>query len=376
MIRKEPAIPREAARRGYYEQERACYTQRKNRSEEDMIITVTMNPAMDKTITVEKLQVGELNKVLSAREDAGGKGINVSKTIKSFGGESIAIGFLGGSAGNRIRDMLHENKIKEHFISIQNETRTNLKIADRTGCVTEINEAGPLIDKNEMHMFYEMLEKLVSPKDLVVFSGSMPKGLPADFYRQMIEEVHTLGAVAFLDADGEAFSEGLKAKPDIVKPNIQELRHYFKSIGGDNNAGAQGSAQGNIQAGAQGSVQGNIQGSIPNSVQEVNRMGRILWEQGIPEVIISMGGDGALFVSEDGSYYAPALSVPVCSTVGAGDAMVAAYAYARMQGKKMEERIRFCMAVSAGAVTTQGTNPADASLIERLQQQVQIEKQQ
>ena len=371
-----------------------------------MIITVTLNPAMDKTITVEKLQVGELNKVLSAREDVGGKGINVSKTLKSFGAESIAVGFLGGAAGSRIRDVLHEKKIEEHFTGIKNETRTNLKVADREGCVTEINEAGPLIEETELRMFCEMLEEVLKQgklsatekmpdaqkktdaKDLVVFSGSMPKGIPVDFYRQMIEKIHELGAEAFLDADGAAFSEGLRARPDIVKPNLQELKRYIvaqkESTEALDRTGSQESTVALDRTGIQESTvaldrTGSQEStaaldSKENTIGEALSMGKVLQKQGVPEVLISMGGDGALFITEQGSYYAPALPVPVCSTVGAGDAMVAAYAYARTQEKTMEERIRFCMAVSAGAVTTQGTNPAEASLIENLLGRVQIRK--
>ncbi len=353
-----------------------------HRKEEYMIITVTLNPAMDKTITVEKLQVGELNKVLSVREDVGGKGINVSKTLKSFGAESIAVGFLGGAAGSRIRDVLHEKKIEEHFTGIKNETRTNLKVADREGCVTEINEAGPIIEETEVCAFCEMLEEILKQgkvsatekmpdaqektdaKDLVVFSGSMPNGMPVDFYRQMIEKVHELGAEAFLDADGAAFLEGMKARPDIVKPNLQELIRYI--------AAQKESTAAAERTGSQESTA--VPDSKENTIREALSMGKVLQKQGVPEVLISMGGDGALFITEQGSYYAPALSVPVCSTVGAGDAMVAAYAYVRAQKKTMEERIRFCMAVSAGAVTTQGTNPAEASLIENLLGRVQIRK--
>ena len=365
-----------------------------HRKEEYMIITVTLNPAMDKTITVEKLQVGELNKVLSVREDVGGKGINVSKTLKSFGAESIAVGFLGGAAGSRIRDVLHEKKIEEHFTGIKNETRTNLKVADREGCVTEINEAGPIIEETEVCAFCEMLEEILKQgkvsatekmpdtqektdaKDLVVFSGSMPNGMPVDFYRQMIEKVHELGAEAFLDADGAAFLEGMKARPDIVKPNLQELIRYIaaqkESTAAADRTGSQESTAAADRTGSQESTADPD--SKENMIREALSMGKVLQKQGVPEVLISMGGDGALFITEQGSYYAPALSVPVCSTVGAGDAMVAAYAYVRAQKKTMEERIRFCMAVSAGAVTTQGTNPAETSLIENLLGRVQIRK--
>lgn len=321
--------------------------------ENRMIITVTLNPAIDKTVTVEKLRTGELHKVLSSREDAGGKGINVSKTIKSLGGKSIAVGFLGGAAGERIKEMLRVLDIEEYFTHIQDRTRTNLKIADQSGVVTELNEPGPRITQAETEAFCGTFGNLARPGDLVIVSGSMPGGISADFYARLVREVHALGAEIFVDADGMAFAEAVKAVPDIVKPNLPELKRYCEKEG---------------LTGAELAVEEKL----PKKVCEVLGMGNILRARGIAEVIVSMGADGAVFLTETGNYYTPALSVPVCSTVGAGDAMVAAYAYARMQEKPLEERIRFCVAVSAGAVTTQGTNPAKREDIEQYMPQVQL----
>lgn len=325
--------------------------------ENRMIITVTLNPAIDKTVTVEKLRTGELHKVLSSREDAGGKGINVSKTIKSLGGKSIAVGFLGGAAGERIEEALRVLDIEEYFTHIQDRTRTNLKIADQSGVVTELNEPGPRITQAETEAFCSTFGNLAGPGDLVIVSGSMPGEIPVDFYARLVREVHALGAEIFVDADGMAFAEAVKAVPDIVKPNLPELKRYCEKEG---------------LTGAELAAESAAEEKLPKKVCEVLGMGDILRAHGIAEVIVSMGADGAVFLTETGNYYTPALSVPVCSTVGAGDAMVAAYAYARMQEKPLEERIRFCVAVSAGAVTTQGTNPAKREDVEHYMPQVQL----
>ena len=192
-----------------------------------MIITVTLNPAVDKTVTVEKLCPGELNKVCSSREDAGGKGINVSKTIQSLGGKSIATGFLGGLPGDGIARTLKELEIEADFVQIDGQTRTNLKIADADGCVTEVNEPGPVVSGTECERLEEKLRERISPGDMVILSGSLPKGISVDFYGKLTEKMKALGASVFVDADGEAFVHAVDAKPDVMKPNLAELERYF-----------------------------------------------------------------------------------------------------------------------------------------------------
>jgi len=307
-----------------------------------MIITGTLNPAVDKTVTVEKLCPGELNKVCSSREDAGGKGINVSKTIQSLGGKSIATGFLGGLPGDGIARTLKELEIEADFVQIDGQTRTNLKIADADGCVTEVNEPGPVVSGTECERLEEKLRERISPGDMVILSGSLPKGISVDFYGKLTEKMKALGASVFVDADGEAFVHAVDAKPDVMKPNLAELERYFSK-----------EADGMMQ-------------TEETTLQRAIRLGRILRARGVGEVLVSLGGEGAVFLCKEGDYYAPALSVLVKSTVGAGDAMVAAYAYAKDRGMSLEERIRLCMAVSAGAVTTEGTNPADFETVKEL----------
>lgn len=307
-----------------------------------MIITVTLNPAVDKTVTVGKLCPGELNKVCSSREDAGGKGINVSKTIKSLGGKSIATGFLGGLPGDGIARTLKELEIEADFVQIGGQTRTNLKIADADGCVTEVNEPGPVVSTTECERLEEKLRERIASGDMVILSGSLPKGIPADFYGKLTEMIKALGASVFVDADGEAFVHAVDAKPDVMKPNLAELERYFSK-----------EADGMMQ-------------TEETTLQRATRLGRILRARGVGEVLVSLGSEGAVFLCKEGDYYVPALSVLVKSTVGAGDAMVAAYAYAKEQGMPVEERIRLCMAVSAGAVTTEGTNPADFETVKEL----------
>lgn len=324
-----------------------------------MIITVTLNPAIDKTIQVEHLTIGALNRIIDVREDAGGKGINVSKTVKSLGGETLATGFLGGNSGEWIAEYLNETGIKNQFAYTGQKTRTNLKVADEDGMITEINEPGPWIAPLELAGFSQKLLDMIHKEDIVILSGSVPKGVPKDYYAQLIPEIHARGAKVFLDADGTLFATAIEEKPDIVKPNLTELERYCT----ENGISVDMSRILECPKAAEWES---------DTVKRAVYMGLLLKEKGIGEVLVSLGSEGAVFLIEDQIYYTPALDVEVHSTVGAGDAMVAAYAFAKNRGLLLEDRIRFCVAVSAGAVTTTGTRPADREVVERLQEKVKI----
>ena len=275
-----------------------------------MIVTVTMNPAIDKTVEIGRLIPGGLNRIKKAEADAGGKGINVSKTIRELGGVSIATGFLGGSTGK---------------------------------AVTELNEPGPQIREDEMDRLMEKLISYAKPETLVILSGSIPKGVDKQIYARIIHLMHKNGAEVLLDADGELFRNGLLERPDMVKPNRVELEEY---AGIDHRA----------------------------SNDELLALARELRENGIKKVVVSMGKGGAIFLQDDYEAISPALSVKAYSTVGAGDAMVAALACAWDQKLTAKETIRLCMAASAGAVTTTGTKPPEKKVVEELMQQVVIKK--
>lgn len=304
-----------------------------------MIVTVTMNPAIDKTVDVEKFEAGGLNRILRVVSDAGGKGINVSKTICELGGKSIATGFIGGSAGHKITGVLKEWKIAEDFVEVQGETRTNTKVVDSQIGVTELNEPGPKVEKEEVEQLLDKLEGYASEKTLFVLAGSIPTGVDKGIYREITERVHKKGAKVLLDADGELFAESLAAAPDMIKPNRDELERYYQL---DYRPGE----------------------------KELIELGKKFLEKGITTVTISLGQMGALFISGNAVYKADALSVKAHSTVGAGDAMVAAMAYGWDHGMTMEETAKLSVATSAGAVTTIGTKPPKRELVDELQAQV------
>nr|WP_304970271.1 1-phosphofructokinase [uncultured Schaedlerella sp.] len=307
-----------------------------------MIITVTMNPAIDKTVEIDALKPGGLNRIRKVEYDAGGKGINVSKTIHELGGESIATGFLGGNAGRTIENVLDARKIMHDFIWVDGETRTNTKVFEENGAVTELNEPGPAISEEQIQKLMNKLENYAGVNTLIVLSGSIPGGVGKDIYEKIIRMAHGKGSQVLMDADGEVFSLSLEAGPDIIKPNRVELEEY---VGIDYRA----------------------------SGKELLEMTRKLMEKGIHTAAVSMGKSGAMFVKGGYEAVCPALPVKAHSTVGAGDAMVAALAYAWDQKLGDEETVRLCMAASAGAVTTIGTKPPAKELVEELKMQVKIE---
>ncbi len=308
-----------------------------------MIVTVTMNPAVDKTVELGTLRRGELNRLLNVKYDAGGKGINVSKTIRELGGESIAVGFLGGNTGKTIVNVMEDRKIRHDFIWVDGETRTNTKVLETDGTVTELNEPGPEIGTEQVEKLLKKLEMYAEEGALFVLSGSVPRGVSKNIYADIICRLHEKRAKVLLDADGELFRKALEAGPDIIKPNRAELEEY---------AG--------FGPGA--------------SEKEIAALATELLSRGMETVAVSMGAQGAMLFRPDCAVKCPALSVKAHSTVGAGDAMVAALACAWEQGLDTEETIKLCIAASAGAVTTVGTNPPSRELVDALKEQVVIKK--
>lgn len=306
-----------------------------------MIVTVTMNPAIDKTVDIDLLEQGGLNRIKHVEVDAGGKGINVSKTIKELGGTSIAAGFLAGHAGALIENVLKEYGIKTDFITVDGETRTNLKVVETSGEVTELNEPGPIVTEAHVEELLKRLDSYAGPETLFVLAGSIPAGVSKDIYGRIIERVHAKGARVLLDADGELFVRALEAGPDMLKPNRVELEAYYKL-------------------------------EYRASEEELKSMGRDLLKKGAQTVAISLGQLGAMFLADGKVYRCPGLSVKAHSTVGAGDAMVAALSYSWDQKLSAEDCIKLCMATSAGAVTTIGTKPPKRDVVDELVKQVEL----
>ncbi len=300
-----------------------------------MIYTVTLNPALDKTVEIPGMALDTVNRITEMRTDPGGKGINVSKVIAKLGGESCAVGILGGESGKMLEKLLEGEPFATQFHFVEGQTRTNLKIIDREGHTnTDINEPGLTVSAADLDALLSELLHEIQPGAIVVLAGSLPKGAPQDTYRTWTAACKQAGARVFLDADGVLLAEGIKAAPYLVKPNDDELSR--------------------------------LAGRRLETIEELTAEGEKLLEQGIERVVISLGGRGALYLRKGSTIYAEGLKVPVGSTVGAGDSVVAALAFADAQGLSEEEAVRLSTATGAANVMCSGTQAAERAVIEEL----------
>ncbi len=300
-----------------------------------MIITLTLNPALDKTVEIPGLNPGEVNRITSMRIDGGGKGINVSKVLKSMGLDSIAMGILGGNNGNAVKEYVEQLNIATDFVFADGETRVNLKIIDTANNMnTDINESGFFVTSDIVNKVKEKLINAVNPGDITIFSGSIPQGVSKDIYYTLTNMCKEKGAKVFLDVDGEMFKEGIKAVPYLIKPNIAELESYF--------------------------------GKKFNNIQEIKEACKYFIELGIQKVVVSLGGDGALFNTKDKTIISNGIKVNVKSTVGAGDSMVASLVLSELRGDTPEDTVKMAIATSAANVTVSGTQPAEYEEILKL----------
>lgn len=306
-----------------------------------MIITVTLNPAIDKTIEIDEFQIGNVNRITSTRVDVGGKGINVSKVIKELQCKSLALGFLGGSSGNQIKEYLNDSNINNDFLSIKGETRTNIKIIDNVNNThTDINENGPSVTLGDITNIKKKIMEYCEEKSLVILSGSVPSGASSSIYGDIIKDIKNKGGKVILDADGDMLMQGIKAGPYIVKPNVEELEKAFGI-------------------------------SLDNEEKVIETSKKIL-EYGVKYVVISQGSEGSIFISRDKIAKVTGLKVEVKSTVGAGDSMVAALAVAIENNYSLEETMKLACATSAANVMTEGTQTGRLIDIEKLKKQVTI----
>lgn len=308
-----------------------------------MIITVTLNPALDKTMTINNFILGSVNRCSYLRKDAGGKGINVSKVIKSFGGESTAIAVLGGSSGKFIKDYLDGRGITNKIVKRTEETRTNIKIVDDfNGINTEINEIGEALNNQNIADVEQFIFEELNEGDIVAFSGSIPQNTDPEIYKKWIIKAKKKNAVTILDADSDYLKYGIEGAPNAIKPNLLEFERYIGRKMKDNE-------------------------DIKNTAL------KFISEKGIQYVVVTMGSNGAVFVTENKCIYAKPVCVQVKSTVGAGDSVVASIAYSIERGLSLEEMAILSMAASSANVAMDGTETADYEFINELKKQVKLQ---
>ena len=261
-----------------------------------MITSITLNAAIDQVYRIDSLAVGGVNRILDMRQDAGGKGLNVAKVLTSLGAKVDAGGFLGGSNGEKIRRLVKEKGIPEQFIPIAGESRVCLTVMETlTGKGTELLESGPVISADEWKSMLDWLREKSKKTKWFALSGSLPKGLPNDAYAQMISIINANGAKAVLDTSGIALRYGIEAKPYAIKPNEREFA--------------------------------DMVGVESMTLDRMREEGSRLVEQGIGHVCLTLGGKGALFCNESGSFHAEAPLIDVKNPVGSGDAFIGGLLY-------------------------------------------------
>ncbi len=288
------------------------------------IVTVTLNPSIDKTITVDGWTQFGLNRALRTRVDAGGKGINVAKVLKDFGANVLVTGLIAGNQGEFLLNRLHDAKIAVDFLEIAGETRTNLKIFDESvHKMTELNETGFWVAEEALEEYRRRFQQAMAQTDVVVLSGSLPPGVPKRFYAECIEIAKLHGVQTILDADGEALAAGIQAIPYAVKPNLHELEML---------TGKQFISKAEVAAAAQALIQ-----------------------TGIAVVIVSMGADGAVVVGREEAFQVDSWDIPVKSATGAGDSMVAALAYSLVQQATLYDISKITTAAGTITASKEGT---------------------
>lgn len=304
-----------------------------------MIVTVTPNPVLDRTLTVREIVIDEMTRATTIREDWGGKGFNVSRALRALGEESVAMGFIGGAIGHKLEAGLRGLGVVTDLTSIVGETRTNIVITEaESGRYIKVNESGPTVQEVEMRVFFERVRAQVHPGDMWALCGSLPPGIPLDFYAQLIDLVQSRGAKAFLDASGESLRLGVLARPYLIKPNA-------------------------VEAVA-------LTGRVIKSESDVLASAEVFLSQGAQKVALSLGADGLLLASKDAKIRAYPPQVHVQNPTGAGDALLAGLIHALNEGLSLTDVACWGVASGTAAAMREGVSVGTLAEVKSLLAQV------
>jgi 1-phosphofructokinase family hexose kinase len=306
-----------------------------------MIITVTLNPTLDKTLSVPRLQPGTVHRAQILREDLGGKGINVSRALQALGISSRLTGFLGGKTGQTMSSGLQAAGFNVHFVEIEDETRRNITLLDESSNqYTKINEPGPTVGPRHLAALQAQIDQMARPGDLWAFCGSLPPGAPYDLYASLIQQVQERGGRALLDTSGRALYEGLSAHPFAIKPNSEEAAELL--------------------------------GDPLSSHEEHCAAARRLQAREVPVVALTRGAQGLVLATGERVLMALSPAVSARSPVGAGDAALAGLLWAISDACDPFETARRIVACGTATAMQEGTGVGDRRLVEQLLKQVQV----
>jgi 1-phosphofructokinase family hexose kinase len=304
-----------------------------------MIITVTLNPTLDKTLSVPRLEPGTVHRARILRQDLGGKGINVSRALRAIGIDSRIIGFIGGRTGQAMQSGLLAAGFDVHFVEVEEETRQNITLLDEaSGQYTKINEPGPTVGLYHIAILQAQVDQMARPGDLWAFCGSLPPGAPSDLYANLIQQVQAQGGRAFLDTSGQAFRDGLAACPFAIKPNSEEAAELL--------------------------------GLPVYNDDEHCTAARRLQAEGVELVALTRGARGLVLAMDGEVLIATPPRVATRSPIGAGDAALAGLLWAVSDRCGPVETARRTVACGTAAAMQEGTGVGDRLLVEKLLDQV------
>jgi 1-phosphofructokinase family hexose kinase len=306
-----------------------------------MIVTVTPNPVLDRTLTVPRIAFNAMVRAIGVREDWGGKGFNVSRALHALGEESVVMGFVGGATGDKLLQGLSSLGIAADLTPIAGETRTNIVITDTAGDrYVKVNEVGPTIRDEELASFFRRVEERAAPGDIWALCGSLPPGVPPDFYAELIQLLRSREVRVVLDTSGPPFDLGMAAHPYLVKPNAAEAEA------------------------ATGCAAATVDGAASAAAS--------LLDRGMAVVALSLGAGGLLLASEQARVLARPPTVRAPNPVGAGDALVAGMIWAMTQGLDVPDVARWGVAAGTAAAMREGVSVGTRAEVEAIARQVTV----
>lgn len=289
-----------------------------------MITTLTLNPCIDRTVTISGFAYGGTNHVDHFRCDVSGKGINVSIALNNLGEETCCLGFNFTDNDSVLTGFLNNNHIANDFLTVSGQLRTNIKIFDKkTSVMSELNESGFTVEPESVEKLIKKVEAYLPKTSLLVLDGSVPPGVPKDIYKVLTEMATRYGVKTIIDAYGDLLLEGIKAHPYLIKPNKDELEEAF--------------------------------GEKITTNEDAIRVSRKIISEGVSLVCVSMGKGGALLVSKDKAYFSPGADIKVKGVQGAGDSLVAGMGLAIIHNMPCSDMLRYGVAVAHGSLLQEGT---------------------
>jgi len=304
------------------------------------VVTITLNPALDLTGSVNELNVGSVSLVQQSNLHAAGKGVNVAKVLSDLGADVTVTGFLGKDNPELFHQLFNDINVKNKFVEVQGATRINVKLVEANGNVSDINFPGVQVTANEITRFEETLLRLAETHDYFVFAGSLPRGVTAEQCAAWIKALHQQGKKVLFDSSKAALKSGIEAHPWLIKPNDEEL--------------------------------GDFVSKHLETPEQCQAAAQTLSDKGIENIVVSMGPDGVMWLNQGEWLRAKPPRMNVVSTVGAGDTLVAGLCWGHMQRMPKNDLLRFATALSALAVSQVGVGITSQEELENIKQQTEI----